>query len=86
MTERSSSTFPDELAVDEAVLDELTCQATFAADNAYFQHIHDTGLTAATMTRHEVRAGIRNLLANGLIVAPSLDEIREIIANGVTLS
>jgi hypothetical protein len=78
------SMFPDEAPVDEELLEELTRQATFAADLAYFANAAIVQ-TQAQMTRVLVRAALRNLIANRLIDVKSLDEISAIIENGVTM-
>ena len=88
--------FPEEAEVDEKVLDELTHQACFAADMAYFDHLDDVStvrnldgspqsLTKAEMTQVEIKAGLRNLIANRLISVGTLEEIRAILESGVTL-
>ncbi len=85
MSDASSSVFRNEAYADETVLDELTFQASFAADRVYLQHVHDVGVTDAALTRYAIRAALRNLMANGLITSPSVEEIRTRISKGVTL-
>lgn len=85
MSDAPSSAFDNEAYVDEIVLDELTFQASFAADRVYLQHIHDPGMTDAALTRYAVRAALRNLLANELVTSPPVEAIRARISEGVTL-
>ena len=85
MSDASSSIFRNEAYVDEMVLDELTFQASFAADRVYLQRIHDPGVTDAALTRYVVGAALRNLLANRLVTSPPVEAIRARISEGVTL-
>lgn len=88
--------FPAEAPVDDEVLELLTNQACFAAGQAWLDHLGDVsripnpdgspqGLTPNEMTTLQVRAALRNLLANRLVTAPPVDAMRAIFESGVTV-
>lgn len=87
---------PVKYLVDDEVLDALTRVACFAADDAAIDASGRVskvrrpdggpqGLTGAELTEVVVRAGIRCLIANSLITHGTVDEIHEILANGVSI-
>lgn len=65
---------------DPVILDEITQQGCFAADEAILSG--GRGATAAGQTRIGVRAALRMLLANGIITVTPRDEWPEWVASG----